>query len=204
MIQMSKGTREPWEKNPFPSGWYSYYTRDGNKRISEKEYEEHKSHVKKVSNNVEVTLKNKKGQDYTTHLFVKSHLFADSLGGRSFRNNVITGTQMQNVGTHKGGMQYIEKKYYHMLKNPKIHVFYSVTPEYTDTELIPRSVLVSALSSDGKIDESVRVSNSAEGFDIDYQHGGLISNTNTNEVTNEDENQPVEHPQEDEELDDAA
>ncbi|EHJ55905.1 hypothetical protein HMPREF9318_02075 [Streptococcus urinalis FB127-CNA-2] len=124
MIQMSKGTREPWEKNPFPSGWYSYYTRDGNKRISEKEYEEHKSHVKKVSNNVEVTLKNKKGQDYTTHLFVKSHLFADSLGGRSFRNNVITGTQMQNVGTHKGGMQYIEKKVLSYVKKIRRFMFF--------------------------------------------------------------------------------
>ncbi|KPJ21942.1 DNA/RNA non-specific endonuclease [Streptococcus phocae] len=176
MIDMSKGYREKWETNPEPSGWFRFYNRIDNQEISEKEYDSRRTKSYKVTNNTPVVLTTLKGKKYNSHLFVRSHLFADSLGGKSIRKNVITGTQMQNVGTRKGGMQYIEKKVLsHVTKNPDVHVFYSAIPEYQGTELLPRSVLVSALSSDGIINETIRVFNTADGFNIDYQKGGLLT-----------------------------
>lgn len=108
---MSKGYREKWETNPEPSGWFRFYNRADNEEISEKEYDSRRTKSYKVTNNVPVVLTTLKGKKYNSHLFVRSHLFADSLGGKSIRKNAITGTQMQNVGTRKGGMQYIEKKF---------------------------------------------------------------------------------------------
>lgn len=201
MINMSKGYRETWEPNSDPSGWYKYYRLSDNAQISENEYDAQKTKAKKVKNNPAVVLTRLDGHKYNSHLFVRSHLFADSLGGRAFRNNVIMGTQMQNVGTHKGGMQYIERKVLNYIKqHPQVHVYYKAVPEYQGTELIPRSVLVSALSSDKKIDETVRVFNTAQGFAIDYQNGGLL-NTPVSEDTTPDDitGLPV-----DETLDDAA
>ncbi|HEK9329383.1 TPA: DNA/RNA non-specific endonuclease, partial [Streptococcus equi subsp. equi] len=189
MIDMSKGYREKWETNPEPSGWFRFYNRADHEEISEKEYDSRRTKSYKVTNNVPVVLTTLKGKKYNSHLFVRSHLFADSLGGKSIRKNAITGTQMQNVGTRKGGMQYIEKKVLsHITKNPDVYVFYSAIPEYQGTELLARSVLVSALSSDGVINETVRVFNTADGFNIDYQKGGLLSPTADVDTNNTEEN----------------
>lgn len=75
----------------------------------------------------------------------RSHLIADSLGGRAFRRNLIKGTRMQNVGANdgKGGMAYTERKVVNYLyKHQKASVYYSAKPIYKDNELIPRSVIV--------------------------------------------------------------
>ncbi|MGJ0280780.1 streptodornase, partial [Streptococcus pyogenes] len=57
------------------------------------------------------------------------------------------------------------------------------------SELLPRAVLVSALSSDGFIDETVRVFNNVAGFNIDYQNGGLLSSTADVDINNVEENE---------------
>ncbi|HER5746391.1 TPA: deoxyribonuclease, partial [Streptococcus pyogenes] len=51
-------------------------------------------------------------------------------------------------------------------------------------ELLARSVLVSALSSDGVINETVRVFNTADGFNINYEKGGLLTESPVSEIDN--------------------
>nr|WP_277592651.1 DNA/RNA non-specific endonuclease [Streptococcus intermedius] len=178
MIELSAGWRAKWEKNPEPSGWYSYKFKDGRGPATEADYKHAPTKVLKTSNNIKVQLTLKNGRIRNGYLFDRSHLIADSLGGRPFRNNLITGTRTQNVGNNdkKGGMQYIENKVLNYIKqHPKVHVYYKATPIYHGTELLPRTVIVAALSSDGAIDETVCVYNTANGFTINYQTGGIIS-----------------------------
>ncbi|MGT2744572.1 DNA/RNA non-specific endonuclease [Streptococcus phocae subsp. phocae] len=198
MIDMSAGFRAKWERNPEPSGWYSYYNRKTNELASEKDYKHSYRNFKRVSNNTKASIALSNGRIRNGYLFDRSHLIADSLGGRPFRRNLVTGTRTQNVGNndHKGGMQYIENKVLDYInKNPNVHVYYKAVPEYQGTELLPRSVLVSALSSDGQIDETVRVFNTANGFTINYQYGGISENNPAAEA-NEDiaDNESVDEP----------
>lgn len=191
MIDMSAGYREKWESKPEPSGWYSYYFKNTNQRAAESNYNHSPKNVSRISNNIKVSISLSNGKTRHGYLFDRSHLIADSLGGRPFRNNLITGTRTQNVGNNdrKGGMQYIENKVLdHIKKNPKVHVYYKATPVYQGSELLPRVVLVSALSSDGLIDETVRVFNNVAGFNIDYQNGGLLSSTTDVDINNTEEN----------------
>lgn len=48
---------------------------------------------------------------------------------------------------------------------------YTAIANYTGDELVPRTVTVTALSCDGSLDESVEVSNTANGWSIDYANG---------------------------------
>ena len=50
-------------------------------------------------------------------------------------------------------------------------VYYAATPVYEGDELVPRSVFVDVLSSDGELDLEVEVFNAAAGFEIDYATG---------------------------------
>ncbi|AAL98274.1 TPA: streptodornase A [Streptococcus pyogenes] len=187
MIDMSAGYREKWESKPEPSGWYSYFFKNTNQRATESDYKHSPKNVSKISNNIKASIPLSNGRTRHGYLFDRSHLIADSLGGRPFRNNLITGTRTQNVGNNdrKGGMQYIENKVLdHIKKNPKVHVYYKATPVYQGSELLPRVVLVSALSSDGTIDETVRVFNAVAGFNIDYQNGGLLTESPVSEIGN--------------------
>ncbi|MGV3082680.1 DNA/RNA non-specific endonuclease, partial [Streptococcus dysgalactiae] len=124
---------------------------------------------------------------------------------RPYRNNLITGTRTQNVGNNdrKGGMQYIENKVLtYINQNPSVHVYYKAEPVYVGTELVPRYVVVSALSSDGIIDEKVRVFNTANGFTIDYQNGGLLSDVTLEEETDDTLTEDTKEPTTDEESTD--
>ncbi|WP_434780075.1 DNA/RNA non-specific endonuclease [Streptococcus dysgalactiae subsp. equisimilis] len=191
MIDMSAGYREKWESKPEPSGWYSYFFKNTNQRATESDYKHSPKNVSKISNNIKASILLSNGNVRNGYLFDRSHLIADSLGGRPFRNNLITGTRTQNVGNNdrKGGMQYIENKVLdHIKRNPKVHVYYKATPVYQGSELLPRAVLVSALSSDGFIDETVRVFNNVAGFNIDYQNGGLLTESPVTETDNVEEN----------------
>lgn len=88
-VMDSKGWRADFEPNSEPSGWYKG----------------------KESNNKKVSVKLPTGKIYNGYFYNRSHLIADSLGGRSYKYNVVTGTRQQNVGNNgNGGMQYIEKK----------------------------------------------------------------------------------------------
>lgn len=111
---------------------------------------------------------------YKGWFYNRSHLIADSLGGDAKSYNAITGTRMQNVGNRKntGGMQYIERKCVDYLKKHRsVKLYYQATPYYRGDELIPRTVEVRALTSDGAINETVITYNTAKGYTIDYHTG---------------------------------
>ena len=117
---------------------------------------------------------------YKGWFYNRSHLIADSLGGDAKSYNAITGTRMQNVGNRKntGGMQYIERKCVDYLKKHRsVKLYYQATPYYRGDELIPRTVEVKALTSDGAINETVITYNTAKGFTIDYHTGEVIDNS---------------------------
>lgn len=126
---------------------------------------------------VDITLCN--GEIYHGEMFNRSHMVADSLGGAATKNNLVTGTRMQNTGSNNqsssgyGGMAYTEDKVRKYLKsalksNQDVTVYYCVTPVYLNDELLPRSVYVDVKSSDGKLDMHVETFNCARGYEINY------------------------------------
>lgn len=148
-IEKSAGTREEFEKGSNPSGW------------------------PKKNPKVEVKFADK---NYHGYVWNRSHLVADSLGGRAFRWNLITGTRAQNVGQNdqKGGMQHIEKKTIDFIKSDKSQkVYYKAVPIYSGNELIPRIVEVYAYSTNGKLNEKVVTINELPGFKINYNDGSV-------------------------------
>lgn len=148
-VEKSAGTREQFEKGSDPSGW---------------------------GHNPKVSVKMTNGKTYNGYAWNRSHLIADSLGGRAYRNNLITGTRMQNVGANdsQGGMQYIERKVVdHLKANRYSRVWYRVTPIYEKNELVPRVVVVDAQSDDGGINERVVTYNVLPGYTIDYATGKI-------------------------------
>lgn len=151
-VMDSKGWRADFEPNSEPSGWYKG----------------------KESNNKKVSVKLPTGKIYNGYFYNRSHLIADSLGGRSYKYNVITGTRQQNVGNNgNGGMQYIEKKVVDYVEKTKNNVYYSVEPYYEGNELVPRYVIVNAKSDDGVINEKVKVFNNASGYEVNYSNGSF-------------------------------
>ena len=113
------------------------------------------------------------GKHYKGFFWNRSHLIGDALGGDAIRQNVVTGTRTQNVGEDaKGDMRYSEIKAQEWLEaNYDGTLYYGAKPVYEGNELVPRTVIVSMLSSDGTIDEKVIVFNSANGFEINYADG---------------------------------
>lgn len=119
-------------------------------------------------------------KDYHGWMFNRSHLLADSLGGSPDAENFVTGTRTQNVGStqvsgqYAGGMAHTEliaRDYLDDHDGDACPLYYAATPVYTDTELIPRTVIVDIQSCDKSIDARVEVSNTANGFEIDYTTG---------------------------------
>lgn len=148
-VEKSAGTREKFEKGSDPSGW---------------------------GHNPKVTVKMTNGKEYNGYAWNRSHLIADSLGGRAYRNNLVTGTRMQNVGANdsKGGMQYIERKVIdHLKKYNNARVWYRVTPIYEKNELVPRAVVVDVQSDLANLNERVLVYNVLPGYTIDYSTGKI-------------------------------
>ena len=116
------------------------------------------------------------GRLYHGWFWNRSHLLAKSLGGSDDAENLICGTRMQNVGANdgQGGMAMVETACRTWLKDyPDQSIAYVATPLYRDGEVIPRSVVVDARSSDGVLDEEVEVYNCAKGFEIDYVTGSF-------------------------------
>lgn len=117
------------------------------------------------------------GKTYHGYLFNRSHLIAKSLGGQDIAANMVTGTRTQNVGDNQpaGGMAYSETKARNWLDtHPTGTLTYVAEPHYQGSELLPRTVTVDMVSSDQVINEHVIVYNTANGFDIDYQQGGIV------------------------------
>lgn len=118
------------------------------------------------------------GLVYHGYLFNRSHLIAKSLGGTEVAENLVTGTRTQNVGANDGGggMAYPEGLARAWLdKNPDGTVWYSSTPTYKGTEVVPRSVIVDLVSSDGTLDLELEVYNTAQGYSIDYADGSYAT-----------------------------
>lgn len=129
--------------------------------------------------NQKVTINFADDSHYSGYFYNRSHLLAHSLGGDDADYNMITGTRQQNVGKNdgQGGMAYTETLARDYLKkNPNGTLYYSVEPEYTNDELVPRSVIVNIKSNDGSIDKQVRVYNIATGYTIDYMTGEYKKN----------------------------
>lgn len=119
-------------------------------------------------------------RDYHGWMMNRSHLIADSLGGSPEVENLVTGTRMQNVGSHQvdgqyaGGMGYTElmaRSYLDNNDGDTCPLYYAATPVYSGDELVPRTVIVDIQSCDKSIDERVEVSNTANGWEIDYNDG---------------------------------
>lgn len=125
--------------------------------------------------------KNKATNDraYSGWFYNRSHLIADSLGGNAVRENMITGTRMQNVGWNKGGeggMAYTEEKARDYLSSPQSQncpLYYAATPNYVGSELLPRTVTVNIKSCNDSINEQVVVDNVAPGYAINYMTGSF-------------------------------
>ena len=114
-------------------------------------------------------------KDYNGWFYNRSHMVADSLGGSADIENLVTGTRTQNVGsTQGGGMAYTEemaRDYLDTTDADTCPLYYSAQPQYQGDELVPRTVLVDIRSCDGAIDQRVEVSNTANGWGIDYATG---------------------------------
>ena len=128
--------------------------------------------------NEQVSMLEPSGDTYHGYFWNRSHLLAKSLGGDDELHNLVTGTRMQNVGGNdgNGGMAYCETTCRDWLEShPDGLIHYRAEASYVDGELVPRSVFVDMLSSDGTIDQHVEVFNAAEGFAIDYSNGTFAS-----------------------------
>lgn len=149
-VKGSYGVRQQFSSDDDPSGW---------------------------TYNAKVALTKADGKVYHGYFWNRSHLIGDALGGDAERVNVITGTRPQNVGNGDGGMRYSEIKAQKWLENNHSgYLYYSNTPIYKGNELVPRGNVVKMLSSDGSIDETVFVFNTANGFTIDYSDGTFSKN----------------------------
>lgn len=149
MYDDSRGWREDIPKSSNPSGW---------------------------GHNKEVDIELSDGSSYHGWFWNRSHLLADSLGGHPDRENLITGTRMQNVGANKtgmeGGMGYTETEAREWLETHHDGtIYYRVTPVYVDDEIVPRSVIVNICTSDNSINQRVITYNYAKGYTIDYKTG---------------------------------
>lgn len=177
-IKQSEGWRESWESDHHPAGWFRHY-KDG-LRIQFAPVGADLGKYDSESNNAKVKIPLENGKVYSGWFYNASHLIADSLGGRAFRENAVTATRTQNVGNNdkKTGIQYIEMKVLNYINdNPSVVVYYHAEPVYYGSELLPRIVVVSALSSDGLLDEKVVTYNDAKGFSINYKTGVFFNDS---------------------------
>ena len=136
--------------------------------------------------NTEVTIPALPGvegsRDYKGWFWNRSHLVADSLGGDAIAENLVTGTRTQNVGSTQvggqfsGGMAYTEllaRDYLDRNDGDACPLYYAATANYDGEQLIPSTVTVDVYSCDETINERVVVSNTANGFAIDYVTGAF-------------------------------
>ncbi|MGP9760876.1 DNA/RNA non-specific endonuclease [Corynebacterium sp. AOP12-C2-36] len=120
-------------------------------------------------------------QHYHGWMYNRSHLLADSLGGSPEQVNLVTGTRGQNVGSvgNSGGMAYTETIARDYLDGNTgadanaCPLYYAASPNYTGSELLPRTVTVDIQSCDQSIDQRVTVDNTAAGHTIDYTTGAF-------------------------------
>lgn len=156
------------------AGWRSDFASDVDSRLAG------------WGHNGKCSIKFADGTVYNGYFWNRSHLIADSLGGYDTATgetpveNLITGTRTQNVGKNDGdgGMAYFETRTVAYLKaHQNVTVWYSAEPIYEGNELVPRSVYVKVLSSDGVLDMQGEVFNAAAGYTIDYTNGTFAASS---------------------------
>lgn len=105
------------------------------------------------------------------YLYNRCHLIGFQLTGENANEkNLITCTRSMNAKV----MVEFENKVANYIKETHNHVLYRVTPQFKDTELVARGVLVEAKSveDDGRgIKFNVFIYNIEEGIEIDYETG---------------------------------
>lgn len=163
---------------------YACITTDDYNRELGEEREDFKGDADKISGwgyNQKCSVTFPSGKTYNGYFYNRSHLIADSLGGAPARENLVTGTRFQNVGDNSnGGMGYIEEKVRQWLASAPdgASVYYAAKPVYQGDELVPRSVFVDVLTSDGAINEHIEVFNVAGDvsgrYEVDYATGEII------------------------------
>lgn len=109
---------------------------------------------------------------YKGYLYNRSHLLADSLGGDPIKENLITGTRLQNVGWNKagqeGGMGYGETLARNWLDKNKGYIFYEVYCHYEGSNKISDYQIVNILTSDGSINKQIKVYNGTGNVSVEY------------------------------------
>ncbi len=109
------------------------------------------------------------------NVFNRCHLIAWQLSGENANEkNLITGTRYFNVE----GMEPFEKKTANYIKETGNHVYYRVTPVYTDSNLLADGVLMEAKSvEDDGLSFCVFCYNVQPEVNIDYATGEASSDT---------------------------
>jgi len=130
------------------------------------------------------------------HPWNRCHIIADSLGGYLHVygedgtldmeasvtpvENLVTGTRCMNVGADDegglgyGGMEAFEGEVIsYVYGASEASVWYSVEPLYVGSELIPRSMLMQAVSNDGGLSLCREAHNVIPGYSIDYYTGEI-------------------------------
>lgn len=124
--------------------------------------------------NAEVDIILSNGRTYHGWFWNRSHLVAKSLGGTDTKDNLVTGTRMQNVGNNDGdgGIATCETIVRDYLKTHKqTYVDYLAQPVYYEDEPIPRAVIVSIKSEDNTLNAQYITYNAQNGYIIDYKTG---------------------------------
>ena len=152
----SLGRREDFKAGSEPSGWYMPNTR--------------------TTNNIKVSVSFGNGRIYNGCGYNRSHLIGDAIGGNAIKENAITGTRTQNVGTGDGGMRYTEKQVEKYFKEGHENnvVYYRNQPIYLNENIIAMGNVVWVQSDDGVLNEKVYVFNSMNGYLINRNTGELV------------------------------
>ena len=130
--------------------------------------------------NPKVSIETPDGSTHRGRFWNRSHLLADSLGGDPARENLVTGSRMQNASgnDNEGGMAYGEQVARDWLdKHDDDDALplcegggYLCAQDHRDEggELL---LIVDMFSSDGTVDMELIVYNAAKGYAIDYETG---------------------------------
>lgn len=138
----------------------------------------HKYQFKSIINlekNADGNVKNELG-----YLYNRAHLLGNGLSGEGANSrNLVTATSSCN----QAQLEYFERPTrLWMEAHPDTKMYYKVTPKYKDDELVPRSILMEALSEDGAYELAYEFNNLEKGIDIYYKTGEAWEHGKKNEA----------------------
>lgn len=138
----------------------------------------HKYQFKSIINlekNANGNVKNELG-----YLYNRAHLLGNGLSSEGANSrNLVTATSSCN----QAQLEYFERPTrLWMEAHPDTKMYYKVTPKYKDDELVPRSILMEALSEDGTFELAYEFNNLEKGIDIYYKTGEAWEHGKRNEA----------------------